>query len=246
MAEQQTRVLAALRQMIVGGALTPGERLVEQSLAQRLQVSRTPIRFALGILEREGLLGRSPSGGYLVRAFSPKQLDDAIVVRGVLEGLAARLVAEHGPSRGLIRELRRCLEISAEITSRAELGPAELADYSEMNVNFHRLIVEAAGNEALTRLLLVNSNTGFGAPDAIFFDEPPAPNRPRRLVYAHCQHEGIVEALEAGEGARAEALMREHALVGAIGPRLPASGLLRRAAAAEPGGLPSAVPLIAE
>jgi GntR family transcriptional regulator of vanillate catabolism len=221
MASQQSRALAALRQLIVAGDLPPGERLVEAALAERIQVSRTPVRYALGILENEGLLARSGNGSYEVKAFTTKQLDDAIMVRGVLEGLAARLVAEHGASRELVRELRECLAVSSELLTHPTLETADLTDYAEMNARFHRRIVEAADNDALVRLLAINSATAFGGADAIFFDKAPAPNRFRRLHYAHSQHESIVDALEAGEGARAEALMREHALVGTLTRRLP-------------------------
>lgn len=221
MADQQSRALSSLRQMIVGGELAAGEKLVELALAERLGVSRTPVRYALGILEREGLLARSPAGSFVVSSFSPKQLDDAMEVRGALEGLAARLVAEQGASRTLISQLRECLAFSDELTSRTELQPSDLADFGDMNARFHRLIVEAADNEALVRLLDINAASGFGAADAIFFEPAPAPRRLRRLHYAHFQHEAIVEAIEAGEGARAEALMREHSMIGAVSRRLP-------------------------
>jgi GntR family transcriptional regulator of vanillate catabolism len=214
--------------MIIGGELSAGQKLVELSLAERLEMSRTPVRYALGILEREGLLSRSPTGTFVVNSFSLKQIDDAMEVRGALEGLAARLAAERGASRALIARLRECLAISERLTSGADLQTADLADYGDMNARFHRLIVEAADNEALSRMLQINASSGFGAADAIFFEPVPAPRRLRRLHYAHFQHEAIVEAIEAGEGARAEALMREHAMVGAVSRRLP-----RRMGAAE-------------
>lgn len=224
MANQQNQALSALRQLIVNGHISPGERLVELALAERLQVSRTPVRYALVILEKEGLLTRSDSRTFIVNAFTAKQLDDALVVRGALEGLAARMVAEHGASRGLIRELRACLDVSDGLTLRPSLTTADLEEYSEMNARFHHLIVEAAGNDALMRMLAINSASSFAGVDAIFFEQTPANNGRRRLHHAHFQHECIVQALEAGEGTRAEALMREHALVGDMTTRLSRRG----------------------
>ena len=82
--------------MILRGDLAPGERLAELALAERLGVSRTPIRQALPALAREGLLAAAGRRGYVVRSFSPQDVVDAIETRGLLEGLAARRVAERG------------------------------------------------------------------------------------------------------------------------------------------------------
>ena len=84
--------------MILRGELAPGERLGEVALAERLGVSRTPIRQALPALACEGLLAAAGRRGYLVRSFSPQDVLDAIETRGVLEGLAARRIAERGAS----------------------------------------------------------------------------------------------------------------------------------------------------
>ena len=91
---QTGRTLMALRELLLSGAFEPGERLSELALVARLGVSRTPIRLALDRLATEGLLEPSPSGGFLVRAFTLEDIWDAIAVRGVLEGTAARLAAE--------------------------------------------------------------------------------------------------------------------------------------------------------
>src|SRR5919109_4360817 len=90
MASRIATVTARLRDMILAGELTPGERLIEIPFAQRLGVSRTPLRIALGELEKEGLLERLPTRGFKVREFPMEQVANAIDVRGVLEGMAAR------------------------------------------------------------------------------------------------------------------------------------------------------------
>ena len=91
-------VALRLREMILRGELAPGERLAEVALAERLGVSRTPIRQALPALAREGLLAAAGRRGYVVRSFSPEDVLDAIETRGLLEGLSARRIAERGAS----------------------------------------------------------------------------------------------------------------------------------------------------
>src|SRR5205814_4834499 len=95
--------------MILRGELAPGQRLAELTLAERLGVSRTPIRQALPALAREGLLASAGRRGYVVRSFSPEDVLDAIETRGLLEGMVARRVAERGPSSAILGKLRECL-----------------------------------------------------------------------------------------------------------------------------------------
>ena len=95
--------------MILNGALKPGERLAEIPLAERLEVSRTPVRHALALLDAEGLITSAGARGYEVRRFKVREILDAIDVRGALEGMAARLVANNGATRGLRATLEGCL-----------------------------------------------------------------------------------------------------------------------------------------
>ena len=103
---QIMRALLRLRELILNGEFTPGERMAELPLVERLGVSRTPLRLALAALEHEGLLRRLRGGGYVVRAFTPADINDAIELRGVLEGTAARFAAERGAPRRELRALR--------------------------------------------------------------------------------------------------------------------------------------------
>src|SRR5918998_2414136 len=93
---QTVKAQLALRDLLVEGKLRPGERVSELQMVERLGVSRTPVRSALVRLEEEGLLEAIPSGGFAVRAFSEREVFDAIELRGTLEGLAARLSPERG------------------------------------------------------------------------------------------------------------------------------------------------------
>jgi GntR family transcriptional regulator, vanillate catabolism transcriptional regulator len=210
MATRESRIVVELREMILRGDLAPGERLGEVALAERLGVSRTPIRHALPALAREGLLAPAGARGYVVRAFSARDVLEALDVRGVLEGLAARMVAERGASSELLRELRRCLADGDEIFARGHLLETDESRYSELNGRFHALIVEAAGSRAIGDALARNDHVPFAAARAVAFDRLDKDSMFDILRYAHRQHHAIARALEAGEGARAEALMREH------------------------------------
>ncbi len=87
---QTVRAQLKLREFILNGDVTAGERMSELALVDRLRVSRTPIRAALARLEQEGLLRALPTGGFVVNAFNERDIHTAIEIRGTLEGLAAR------------------------------------------------------------------------------------------------------------------------------------------------------------
>lgn len=203
-------VALRLREMILRGELAPGKRLAEEALAERLGVSRTPIRQALPALAREGLLAAAGRRGYVVRAFSPQDVLDAIETRGVLEGLAARRVAERGATSELIRSLKECLSQGDAILAKRRFEVADEQRYSEMNGRFHALIVEGAASRIVADALARNDHVPFASASAVAFSRDSAQLLPV-LNYAHRQHHAIVQALENREGARAEALMREHA-----------------------------------
>ena len=142
----QQAIVQTLREKILAGELSPGQRLVEAQLAQWLGVSRTPLRYALSVLSSEGLLDRSGARGYVVRRFSVRDVLNAIDVRGVLEGLAARSVAESGVSAALAAALDDCLREGDDIFRNAQLQPGDDVRYAAMNGRFHSLIIEAAPN----------------------------------------------------------------------------------------------------
>src|SRR5689334_25350938 len=92
----------------------------ELPLVERLGVSRTPLRLALATLEHEGLLELLPGGGYAVRGFTRSDIDDAIELRGVLEGTAARFAAERGLSRETLAAMRECNDRMREVVHEAD------------------------------------------------------------------------------------------------------------------------------
>jgi GntR family transcriptional regulator, vanillate catabolism transcriptional regulator len=211
MAGKHSRVIVRIREMILHGELVPGQRVREVDLAERLGVSRTPVRESLPILAQEGMLTQLDTRGFVVRAFTPQEIMDAIDVRGVLEGLAARMLAEQGPSRRLIQSLHECLREGDEIFAKRHLVESDEARYGEMNKQFHSLIIQGAGSKVIADAIERNDRIPFAAAHAIAFDNVNLPRMYDYLNSAHRQHHAIVQALENGEGARVAALMYEHA-----------------------------------
>lgn len=210
MAGKNSRVIVRIREMILHGSLPPGERVREVELAAKLGVSRTPVREALPTLAQEGLLIQMETAGFIVRAFTPQEIMDAIDVRGVLEGLAARMVAEQGPPRRLIHALHECLREGDEIFEKGHLVPSDECRYGNMNTQFHALIVEGAGSKVVAEAIERNGRIPFASAHAIAFDRVDLSRMYDSLWYHHRQHHAIVQALENGEGARVAALMFEH------------------------------------
>lgn len=213
MASQIERVTSELRRRILAGRWAPGERMVELALAAELDVSRTPLRIAFGELETEGLLERLPTRGFRVRQVTLDQVAQAIDVRGVLEGMAARLVAESGPSAGLLRALQDCVEEGRALLDAPASGaaPVDGQAWAAMNARFHRALVQAAGNPVLESALAHVARTPMAAPGALGINGRMPALESEFLRRAQFDHEDVVNALAAREGQRAEALMREHA-----------------------------------
>jgi len=211
MAGKNSRVIVRIREMILHGQLSPGQRVREVELASALGVSRTPVREALPILAQEGMLTQLDTRGFVVREFTAQEIMDAIDVRGALEGLAARILAEQGPARRVMQALYECLREGDEIFAKRHLLESDEARYGDMNKQFHLLIVQGAGSKVIADALERNSRVPFAAAHAIAFDRVDLRRMYDMLWYAHRQHHAIVQALENGEGGRVAGLMSEHA-----------------------------------
>ncbi len=197
--------------MVLHGELAPGQRVREVELANKLGVSRTPVRESLPILAQEGVLTQLDTRGFVVRAFTPQEIMDAIDVRGVLEGLAARMLTEQGPPRRLLQSLDECLRDGDEIFSKGHLVESDEARYGDMNKQFHSLIVLGADSKVIADAIERNDRIPFAAAHAIAFDRVDLPRMYDSLSFAHRQHHVIVQAIGNGESARVAALMFEHA-----------------------------------
>lgn len=210
MISQQSRVVVQLRDLILKGAFDPGERLAEIPIAERLGASRTPVRLALTTLEHEGLIEASPGGGYQMRRFTSREIDDAIRLRGVIEGCAARSLAEEGAPRPLLRKLRDCLEDGDQIVGKEGMSLDDYAAYVEMNNRFHGLIVKGCGNAAIRRTLEFLNSQPFASPSAMLPMQSSMREGQHWMQLAHRQHHATVQAIERGQGSRAQALGEEH------------------------------------
>ena len=140
-------VFNTLRQAILRGELKPGERLMEIQLANKLGVSRTPIREAIRKLELEGLVLMIPRRGAEVAEITEKSLRDVLEVRGALEELAVKLACQKITDEQ-IQELRM-----AEKEFEMALSSGDVTVYAEADVKFHDVIYRATDNQRLIQLL---------------------------------------------------------------------------------------------
>lgn len=216
----QETVLMQLRDRILRGEFEPGQRLAEQQLAERLGASRTPVRAALVTLEQEGLVQVNDTGGYVVRQFTAQEVADAIAVRGHLEGMAARLVAEHGVSRQLEGALRACLQEGDEALAANPLTYESYAKYAAANDRFHALVLEGCGNRALQRAVALNDKLPFAPASAMLPMQSALEQDRDWMHYAHRQHHMLFDAMKRGEGTRAQALASEHIEVAQMNMRM--------------------------
>src|SRR5919204_1389619 len=162
---QTTRALLSLRDLLLSGEFPPGTRMSELPLVERLGVSRTPLRLALSTLQHEGLLENLEGGGYAVREFTMGEIHDAIELRGVLEGTAARFAGERGASAD---QLARMRALSAEMDPLVHRSDVDsFWAYVECNLEFHALLLEAAASPVLERALDRIMGLPFASPNSL-------------------------------------------------------------------------------
>jgi GntR family transcriptional regulator of vanillate catabolism len=217
--------------MLLHGELSRGERISELSLVARLGTSRTPIRLALERLAHIGMLDVLPAGGFAVRGFTLAEALDAIELRGVLEGTAARFAAERLRDESEVDGLRHaCTQMEA----LDGLTIDTFAMYMDLNESFHSGFVELAKSEMLRRALEQVSSLPFASASAMVFPTSVLPNADANLTIANDHHRSIVEAIAQRQGARAESVAREHAYVArrVLGVAMSDTDALRRI----PGG----------
>ncbi len=190
----QKDAYSLILEAIDGGLYRPGDRMVESELADRFGVSRTPIREALQRLETQSLLTRD-GRSLIVASLDHNQLAELYAVRAELEGLAARLAAQHAAPEE-VHVLREMVE-----ADRAIMGdPAALA---RSNRRFHKYVHLASHNRYLVMQLdLVHRTMALLATTSLAAEG--------RSETAVAEHEAIVDAIEARDGERAAAALRKH------------------------------------
>jgi GntR family transcriptional regulator of vanillate catabolism len=199
-----------MRELILRGEFKPGERLREIPLAERLGVSRTPVRLVLDRLAHDGLLEARATVGFVVRKFTVQDILDTIELRGVLEGTAARLAAERLESDSELDGMRESIEQTDAVLRARQGGVEMLAMYSELNTKFHSGLLDLARSPMLRRLLERVLVLPFASPNAFLASDLNSEDTHADLLISLWQHREITNAIANRESARAEALAREH------------------------------------
>lgn len=186
-----------LRADILSGALPPGDRLVELTLSERYGVGRGAVRAALVELDGEGLVGREANRGATVRRVGLTEAIEITEARGVLEGLLARLaaeratVAERAELRGIVASMQRAVDADAR------------GDYSTLNRTFHQRVREIARHDVASVLVDNLRNRAVHHQFRLAMVGG-------RAEESLGQHKAVADAIEAGDGNRAETAMRDH------------------------------------
>jgi GntR family transcriptional regulator, vanillate catabolism transcriptional regulator len=206
-----TKATLGVRELVFGGTFGPGDRVPEIELAERLGVSRTPLRIALTTLAHEGLLEQLPGGGFVVRAFSLGDIADAIELRGVLEGTAARFAAERLELPASLAALEDAAAALDEVVRKIGGDSEEIERYVTLNNAFHDGLVALARSPNLTRALANVNALPFATPSAILASHAVRPRSLEILRVAQYHHWALIEAIRERHGTRAEEIAREHA-----------------------------------
>lgn len=208
---QFDRATEALRALVLRGAFALDVKLPEARVAEMIGVSRTPARLAMAALERDGLLVRLPRRGFRVRSFSIDEVVEAIEVRGELEAVAARVVAERGLPQAASAVMEDGIRLAATMLKAPAFDAQWRRAWCTMNDSFHTALVDASGMRPLGAAYRQVNRVPLASPrDTIFTVSEPDLLR-HQLTVAHEDHERILGALRHGHSGRAAGLVREHA-----------------------------------
>ena len=208
-ASRSESVVVELRDMIMRGEFVAGFHLQEVPLAERMGVSRTPIREALNMLAKEGLLEPGPKRGYKIRTFTIGEIVEAYEVRATLEGMACRLLAETGLPEDVAARLQDSLEFGDRLIGRGMFTSAEHDPWLEMNNTIHSLLVSATRNAMLAQCVEQTQRVPLASARHVHWYRFDKENY-ELAQSAHRDHHGIVDAILRRQAGRAEARMREH------------------------------------
>ncbi|MCA0043472.1 GntR family transcriptional regulator [Celeribacter litoreus] len=207
MSQEQT-VYSKLRSMILNGDFDAGERLTEKMVCDTLGVSRTPVRAAFLQLAAQNLVIGQSNRGYTVRGITVDDVWGANVVRSVLEGAAAGMLARNGIDEAVRETLERSVEDYSQLARHVELSDGFLEAHSAANRTFHDTIVAETENQSLLRsietlaYMPVQINRVVFASDRKFATET--------VQSGMAEHQNVLTALLTGDAMAAELLMRTH------------------------------------
>jgi DNA-binding GntR family transcriptional regulator len=191
------QVVEAVREAVSGGELEPGRLYSVYQLAERLQVSRTPVREGLLRLAEAGMVQFERNRGFRILRSGPEDIADVFEVRALLEPPAARRAA------GRVDDAR-CEEIAAALAAMRDAAAAhDEHRFMRHDRDFHDLVLTAGGNAKLAEIVA-------GLRDVTVTLGASTVDRSRSLDDIAAEHEPILDALRARDGAAAEAAMRAH------------------------------------
>ncbi|MFK4505460.1 GntR family transcriptional regulator [Bradyrhizobium daqingense] len=187
-------VFRSLCEALQAGSYRAGDRLREEEVAQRLKVSRTPVREALGRLAARGFVEPAGGRGLIVRNLDISEVLELYAMREIMEGAAARLAAEHAspPEIDALRDIEQ-----------AFVETSDAAEMARLNRSFHEAICRAARNRYL-------DNASRELQDWIALLGPTTFTLAGRPTTSHGEHRKIIDAIAARNGDKAELLARAH------------------------------------
>ena len=191
------QVRDAILEEIASGAIAPGDRIIQEQIAQALGVSRQPVQQALVLLRNQGVLQDAPGRGLQVAPLDPAFVQHMYDIRAVIEGLAARRAAEAGAERAA-KAGPALIEAGRKAVAAGSVAKMIAAD-----MRFHEFIYGLSCNPLIAPLLethLTYTQRVMG--EVLIQDEKP------RDIWD--QHEAILKAITKGDGEKAEALVRAH------------------------------------
>lgn len=186
-----------MKESIVRGEIAAGTKLAETRLAQKLGVSRTPLREAINRLEQDGFVEIIPRRGAYVKKHSLQEILENLELREVLEGLAVRLASRHATPE-MIRKMKACFQRFSERNVEGSIS-----SYAHQNIRFHNLIIQASQNQKLIAII----RNLFDQMDMVRLHTIVLPGRARKSL---SEHSAIIGYIEKGQAQKAEKNLRVH------------------------------------
>ena len=191
------KVYRVLKEAIIKGFLEPGTKLLENKIAEKMQVSRTPVREAMQKLVAEGFVKTSPNKKMIVSEVSLADIKEVLQIRGVLEGLAARIVAKKINRQEIIELENIVAQMSLHVNKE------NLSSYCKVDDEFHDLILNICGNKWIIQ---IRDNLG----SFIYRSRIKSLSVPGRLKHSLEEHLAIMESLKKHNSAKADRLSQIH------------------------------------
>ncbi len=198
-----------IRRNIVEGELAPGSKVPEAEIADELGVSRTPVKLSLVELAKEGVIELVPRKGAFVRKISHQEYLHILDIREALEGVAARGAAKRIAAKNLktLRQILDRYEEAAERYAQLDQTSQSFAAFTKLvklDVHFHDIITQAAGNEFLDSIMRSHNVLMYSMRT---MQHPLDHDNLARITQ---EHQAIVDALDSADGEQSEELMRAH------------------------------------